>query len=345
MRMKRLSFCSKMKTLSSMVFAILPCLIMQNVESSVTSESFQTDSHESTVFPTDFLRISSLSDNQSTTETANDFVTTRNEDTTSESTVDPEIKETEEQLTKLDFELSSYLKEELNRLSQILTKGDSRLKIPILDPLKLEDQIVKPTVSGESFDVHLRNIWISPLSSFVIRDLTSEIRESRIRLALYFPRLQAKCDIETNGTLFDIFTIHGRGNATIQFHEVHARTMIYLTREDNKLKVIMADQPFVDFTTSTVKFHGNDRESRKIVSTTVASQFGPLFFWMFSTNVVEILDYYMDKYINDALSKFDTPQVFNSLSIPIRYLRVHVPQHPIPYAYISPVYFHERKPS
>lgn len=325
------------------VLAVLSCLFMHNAECRTTTESL-IDSRETSIYPTDILRITPTIVNQTTAELTTDFISTESNEKI-ESTVDSEMKDVEEQLTKLDQQLNIYLRQELNRLPEILTKGDPRLNIPILDPLKLEDQIVKPTVSGESFDVHLRNIWISPLSSFRIRELVSEVRESRIRLALYFPKLVTNCAIETNGTLFDIFTIHGKGNATIQFHEVHARTMIYLTREDNKLKVIMADQPFVDFSTSTVKFHGMERESKKIVSTTVASQFGPLFFWMFSTNVVEILDYYLDKYINDALSKFDTPMVFNSLSIPIRYLRVHIPQHPIPYAYISPVYFHQRKPS
>lgn len=326
------------------VLAVLSCLFMHNTECRTTTESLTFDSRETSIYPTDILRITPTIVNQTTAELTTDFISTESNEKI-ESTVDSEMKDVEEQLTKLDQQLNIYLRQELNRLPEILTKGDPRLNIPILDPLKLEDQIVKPTVSGESFDVHLRNIWISPLSSFRIRELVSEVRESRIRLALYFPKLVTNCAIETNGTLFDIFTIHGKGNATIQFHEVHARTMIYLTREDNKLKVIMADQPFVDFSTSTVKFHGMERESKKIVSTTVASQFGPLFFWMFSTNVVEILDYYLDKYINDALSKFDTPMVFNSLSIPIRYLRVHIPQHPIPYAYISPVYFHQRKPS
>lgn len=246
-------------------------------------------------------------------------------------------QEKQEQLKRTDEDLNRHLRDALDQLKTRVRSGMPEADFEVLDPLYLGEMNLKPIVAGEEFDVKMKRLVLGGLSGFDVTQLESQLGESRVKLGLYYPKLYANCIFNANGTLYDIFKVTGRGNATLIFKEVHARTVIYLSKENGSLKAVSADQPFVDFSSAEIYFKDDSvKGSEPVKADSVAAHLGPLYFWVLTANAVEKIDYPLALYLNNALRQFPLPSSLQSMLFRQRYLRVHVPNHPIPYSYVSP---------
>lgn len=207
----------------------------------------------------------------------------------------------------------------------------------ILDPVRLDDMQLQPLVAGEVFDVKMKQITVGGLSDYRVTQLESQLNESRIKVGIHYPKLYANCLFSANGTLYEIFKVTGRGNATIVFNEVHARTVLYLTKDNGVLQVTSADQPYVDFSSAEILFRDEDAAegSEPVKAESVATQLGPLYFWVLTANAVDKIDYPLALYFNKALKDFPLSNFLEGHIFRQRHLRIHVPHNPLPYAYVS----------
>ncbi|GFY37147.1 uncharacterized protein TNIN_470561 [Trichonephila inaurata madagascariensis] len=153
----------------------------------------------------------------------------------------------------------------------------------------------------------------------------------------HYPKLYANCLFRANGTLYEIFKVTGKGNATIIFNEVHARTVLYLTKDNGVLQVTSADQPYVDFSSAEILFLDEEAKegAEPVKAESVATQLGPLYFWVLTANAVDKIDYPLALYFNQALKDFPLQNFLEGHIFRQRHLRIHVPHNPLPYAYVS----------
>lgn len=295
-----------------------------------------TETEDPTVTPVPGLSTDTTANpDRSRKETAQKIVSTSNEiDATENSEVELNPDHKNDELLKADVALEHHFRHVLDQMRTAMKCG--MYDGEALDPLKLEDMKLKPIVAGEVFDVSMQNITLSGLSEYRITQLESQIRESRMKLGLHYRKITANCMFNANGTIYDIFSVRGTGNATLVYNEVHAWTIIYFTRENGTLQILSADQPYVDFSSATITFKGSNEDGEEVRADNVATQLGPLYFWILTASAVEKVDYPLVLYLNDAMSKFVLPEILQKLSFRQKYLRIHVPSNPLPYAYVSP---------
>ncbi|XP_015918162.2 uncharacterized protein [Parasteatoda tepidariorum] len=258
--------------------------------------------------------------------------------------VDPKIKEPyqsqpseEERLKKADLALNEYFTDVLQNLSVKMKTGMDEPLGEVLDPVKLDDMQLQPLVAGQVFDVKMKKITVGGLSDFKITQLESQLSDSRIKVGIHYPKLTANCLFNANGSLYEIFKVTGKGNATIIFNDVYARTVLYLTKDDGVLQVTTADQPYVDFKSAEILFLDEEAPegSEPIKAESVATQLGPLYFWVLTANAVDKIDYPLALYFNKALQGFPLSDFLDGYVLRQRHLRIHVPHNPLPYAYVS----------
>lgn len=244
----------------------------------------------------------------------------------------------EERLQKADQALNEFFTDVLQNLSVKMKTGMDEPLGEVLDPVRLDDMQLQPLVAGEVYDVKMRKITVGGLSDYRITQLESQLAESRIKIGIHYPKLYANCLFAANGTTYEIFKVTGRGNATIIFNEVHARTVMYLTKDNGVLQVTSADQPYVDFSSAEILFRDEDasEDSEPVKAESVATQLGPLYFWVLTANAVDKIDYPLALYFNNALKEFPLSDFLQGHVFRQRHMRIHVPHNPIPYAYVAP---------
>ncbi|GFU35100.1 uncharacterized protein NPIL_574051 [Nephila pilipes] len=243
----------------------------------------------------------------------------------------------EERLKKADQALEEFFGDVMQNLSVKMKTGMDEPLGEILDPVRLDDMQLQPLVAGEVFDVKMNQITVGGLSEYKITQLESQLNESRIKIGIHYPKLYANCLFRANGTLYEIFKVTGKGNATIIFNEVHARTVLYLTKDNGVLQVTSADQPYVDFSSAEILFLDEDAKegAEPVKAESVATQLGPLYFWVLTANAVDKIDYPLALYFNQALKDFPLQNFLEGHIFRQRHLRIHVPHNPLPYAYVS----------
>ncbi|GFY41639.1 uncharacterized protein TNIN_181551 [Trichonephila inaurata madagascariensis] len=243
----------------------------------------------------------------------------------------------EERLKKADQALEEFFGDVMQNLSVKMKTGMDEPLGEILDPVRLDDMQLQPLVAGEVFDVKMKQITVGGLSDYKITQLESQLNESRIKIGIHYPKLYANCLFRANGTLYEIFKVTGKGNATIIFNEVHARTVLYLTKDNGVLQVTSADQPYVDFSSAEILFLDEEAKegAEPVKAESVATQLGPLYFWVLTANAVDKIDYPLALYFNQALKDFPLQNFLEGHIFRQRHLRIHVPHNPLPYAYVS----------
>ncbi|KAG8200264.1 hypothetical protein JTE90_021916 [Oedothorax gibbosus] len=243
----------------------------------------------------------------------------------------------EERMKKADKALEEFFNDILQNLSVKMKTGMDEPVGEVLDPVRLDDMQLQPLVAGEVFDVKMKRITVGGLSDYRITQLESQLNDSRVKIGIHYPKLYANCLFSANGSLYEIFKVTGKGNATIIFNEVHARTVLYLTKENGVLQINSADQPYVDFSSAEILFRDEDAAegSEPVKAESVATQLGPLYFWVLTANAVDKVDYPMALYFNKALKNFPLSNFLEGHIFRQRHLRVHVPHQPLPYAYVS----------
>jgi len=184
--------------------------------------------------------------------------------------------------------------------------------------LTLPDTKLQPIVGGDKFDVKLKQIKIGGLSSFILKDLTPKLTQLRFRIALLFPKLVADCNFVVNGSIYEVFLLNGAGTATVEYNDVLVRTTVNLELVNGTLRITTADPPMVDFQSTKMKLKNYDGRETSVEHgqspvQNMASELGPLLFWMLADQVVEEIDYYAAKYVNDAIKGFEVPEWFKPM--------------------------------
>lgn len=181
------------------------------------------------------------------------------------------------------------------------------MSIPPLDPLRLDRIDLQPTIGGDPFNIMLSDIQIHGISDFQLRELKPKLNALKFRIALMLPKLTANCQYKANGTIYQVFDVMGEGLGELEYTDVLLRTQVNLALENGTLRVTTADPPLVDFHRVKVKLRKSDGQLQSVnegTGTHVANELGPLLFWMLADHVVEEIDYYVAKYINNALIPF-----------------------------------------
>lgn len=166
-------------------------------------------------------------------------------------------------------------------------------------------------IGGDPFDITLRNIDINGISSFFLKDLTPKLTQLRFRIGMLFPKIVVNSDYHVNGTLYEVLDVFGKGKAVLEYTDVLLRTTVNLELKNGTLRITTADPPLVDFGSTKITLRNADGRETQVDS--VASELGPLLFWMITDHVVEEVDYYVAKYVNDAIKDFKVPDSFKPI--------------------------------
>lgn len=199
-----------------------------------------------------------------------------------------------------------------------LRTGVPELGIPSLDPLKFSDKLkLQPTIGGDPYDIELKNLRISGISNFYLKDLTPKLTQLRFRISLLFPKIIADADYAVNGSIYEVFDVRGAGLATLEYTDVLLRTTVNLELKNGTLRITTADPPMVDFANTKINLKSGDDRSNQVdsslTSNNMASELGPLLFWMLADHVVDECDYYAALYVNDAIKSFSVPESFKPM--------------------------------
>jgi len=121
------------------------------------------------------------------------------------------------------------------------------------------------------------------------------------------PKVTANCRYAANGSIYQVFDVTGEGFGELEYTDVLLRTQVNLALQNGTLRVTTADPPLVDFSRVKVKLRKSDGQSQPLNeghSASVANELGPLLFWMLADHVVEEIDFYVAKFVNNALIPF-----------------------------------------
>jgi hypothetical protein len=191
------------------------------------------------------------------------------------------------------------------------------MAIPPLDPLRLDRIHLDPTIGGDPFNIALSDIQIHGISDFQLRELKPKLNALKFRVAIMLPKLIASCHYKANGSIYQVFDVSGEGFGELEYSDVLLRTQVNLALENGTFRITTADPPLVDFSRVKVKLRKIDGQSPNLnegQSASVANELGPLLFWMLADHVVEEIDFYVAKFINNALIPFKAFSFFNFFS-------------------------------
>lgn len=199
-----------------------------------------------------------------------------------------------------------------------LRTGVPELGIPSLDPLKFSEKLnLQPSIGGDPYDIELRNLRISGISNFYLKDLTPKLTQLRFRISLLFPKIIADADYVVNGSIYEVFDVKGAGVASLEYTDVVLRTTVNLELKNGTLRITTADPPMVDFANTKINLKAGDARTNQVDSAVthnnMASELGPLLFWMLADHVVDECDYYAATYVNDAIKSFAVPDSFKPM--------------------------------
>lgn len=198
-----------------------------------------------------------------------------------------------------------------------IRSGVPELDIPSMDPLSIKKIVLEPTIGGDPYDITLKNIKISGISTFFLKDLTPKLTQLRFRVGILFPKLITDCDYAVNGSVYEVFDVQGTGSAVLEYTDVLLRTTVNLELVNGTLKITTADPPLVDFANTKLTLRSSSGKESEVEQgssgSNMASELGPLLFWMLADHVVEEVDYYVAKYINEAIKSFKVPDSFKPM--------------------------------
>jgi len=215
---------------------------------------------------------------------------------------------------QLEDSFSQLLNEVIvDRFRSKMKTGIPSMSIPPLDPLRLDRIDLQPTIGGDPFNIMLSGIEIHGISDFQLRELRPKLNALKFRVALMLPKLTANCHYAANGTIYQVFDVTGEGVGELEYTDVMLRTQVNLALENGTFRVTTADPPLVDFHRVKVKLRRSDGQTQTVndaATTHVANELGPLLFWMLADHVVEEIDFYVAKFVNNALIPFKVPETF-----------------------------------
>src|SRR5699024_1211686 len=105
-----------------------------------------------------------------------------------------------------------------------------------------------------------------------------------------------------NGSVYQVVDVRGEGHAELEYSDVLFRTQLNLLHENNTFQISTSDPPLVDFASAKIRLTrigANDT-----TETGVASELGPLLFWVLADHVVQEVDECMLKYVNNNMLLF-----------------------------------------
>lgn len=216
-----------------------------------------------------------------------------------------------ESIKQMEDSFTEHLTETiLSKLSAQMRTGIPAMSIPPLDPLRLRPIRVDPTYGGNDvFTIFLNDIEVHGLSDFDIQDLRPKLNALKVRLAFMFPKLKATCHFAVNGSVYQVVDVSGEGHAELEYSDVLFRTQLSLLHENNTFQIDpRSDPPLIDFANAKIKL--TKRGANESTETGMASELGPLLFWVLADHVVQEVDEYLLKYVNNNMLLFKVPESF-----------------------------------
>ena len=191
----------------------------------------------------------------------------------------------------------------LSKLSSQMKSGIPSMSIPPLDPLRLNPIQVEPNIGNEIFTINLNDIEIEGLSDLDIQDLRPKLNALKVRITVLFPQVKVNCHFSINGSVYSVVDVHGEGNAQLEYTDVMLRAQLNLIHENHTFQIGSSDPPLVDFNNAKVKLtkHGKPNET---IEVGIASEIGPLLFWVLADHIVQEIDEYLLKYVNNNMLLF-----------------------------------------
>ena len=185
-----------------------------------------------------------------------------------------------------------------------MKSGIPSMSIPPLDPLRLDEIRVEPHIGNEIFTIKLNNIQIEGLSDLDIQDIRPRLNVLKVRFALLFPKITASCHFKVNGTIYNVIDVNGEGHGKLEYDDVLVRTQLNLVHENKTFRIASCDPPLIDFNTAKIVLTNHN-------NTGIASELGSLLFWVFADHVVQEIDQYLLKYVNNNMLLFKVPETFS----------------------------------
>ncbi|OTF72590.1 hypothetical protein BLA29_002609 [Euroglyphus maynei] len=192
----------------------------------------------------------------------------------------------------------------LSKLANEMKSGVPSMSIPPLDPLRLDEIKVEPHIGNEIFTIKLNNIQVEGLSDLDIQDIRPKLNVLKVRFALLFPKMTASCHFKVNGTIYNVINVNGEGDGKLEYDDVLVRTQLNLVHENKTFRIASCDPPLIDFNTAKIVLSNHN-------DTGIASELGPLLFWVLADHVVQEIDQYLLKYVNNNMLLFKVPESFN----------------------------------
>lgn len=104
-----------------------------------------------------------------------------------------------------------------------------------------------------------------------------------------------------NGSVYQVVDVQGEGHAELEYTDVLFRTQLNLIHENQTFQIATSDPPLVDFSGAKINL---TKAGTKGVESGMASELGPLLFWVLADHVVQEVDDYLLKYVNNQMLLF-----------------------------------------
>lgn len=187
----------------------------------------------------------------------------------------------------------------LEKLKEYVKNGNSKLCIPVLDPLQIKNMSIELNEKGLiSLKGILKNLRSNGLSDYKVNQGDFMLAGLKVDVGLLFNQINVMTDYNVTGTLVDSFSIFGNGNIRVAIKGLNVTVDLKLGVKNNKLNIskLMFNVHLKEFDCAITGLY-NDEEVSKLLSKAIT----------------EVLPGLLDDYQTE-ISNYASPIIANTLN-------------------------------
>lgn len=142
-----------------------------------------------------------------------------------------------------EAKFSTCLLEFWNRNKAKLVAGIPELKLPPLDPLKIQNIVFNEKGSVVDVNAKFTDVVVTGAGDHTAKALKVDRAKRTLTLSLTFPQLNSTGTYEANGTIL-LLAVNGKGPFTLSLKGVNADAVATLVNEGGKIKISKVDTTF-----------------------------------------------------------------------------------------------------
>lgn len=212
--------------------------------------------------------------------------------------------------------LNRYIKALLENLKTEMPNGVPQLGIPPLEPLHMPEILTDIQEGMAKIRLHMLDLVISGLSSFVVREVKGDLNTMTFALDLFLPEISGQSYYDLDGKVL-IFPLYGKGMAGLKVNDLHFKgtatisiidmQMVQLTHFD--IHILFSQ---IQLYLENIVGGGN---LGNIVNT-VLNMLGKLLYDKFKDQLLPPLNNIIKKALNEQLAKIKLSDLIGGISHP-----------------------------